>query len=66
MSRTKYCFAYCGPELCDCMDDNDFDPTAEYEFMAVSEALKNELDIPTLLSEGWELVGGALRREKKP
>jgi hypothetical protein len=38
--------------------------TDEYEWLAVSEALYLNLDIEALFDEGWEFVGGALRKLK--
>lgn len=70
---TKRCFIYCGPERCDCQRDDTLDdmmvvlavPGVEYEFKGVSECLEAGLDIEKMLSEeGWEFVGGALRRPK--
>lgn len=67
----KHCFEYCGPKLCDCGREEDpFDmvvpaePGVEYEWKGISECLDANIDIAQMFEEGWEFVGGALRRPK--
>jgi hypothetical protein len=72
-SFEKHCFAYCGDDVCDCgrKEENDMFikpaiPGVEYEWKGISECLEAGLDVAKMLSEeGWEFVGGALRRPKR-